>query len=176
MDDTQQQTHTRSAWIGVAIFLGAIGFLLCCSSSMYRFFDPRPQDLRGTVTCHVIAYDKGDPLFVRVVLDEAAQRQRSQVEIIREILSPSTSESETSRLWVDVGKANGGIDGCGTFADRAFQIDITDQMISYPAWIRIRSRPSNRVLLVIQDQEGRDLVMPQLLEPQEGRYMVQWIR
>lgn len=174
--DAIQQTHTRSTWIGVSIFLGAVGFLICCSIVVYRWFDPRPQDLRGTVTCHGISYNKGDPLFVKVVLDEAAQRQRSQVEIIRDILIPSTSESETARLGVDVGKPNGGIDGCGTFMDRAIQIDITDQMLSYPSWIRIRSRPENDVLLVIQDQNGQDLARQQLLEPRAMRYIVQWMR
>jgi hypothetical protein len=63
------------------------------------------------------------------------------------------------RLWARL------IDGCGTFQDTAFQITITEQMISYPSWIRIRSRAQDTVLLTIQDTAGRDVVVSRLLEP-----------
>jgi hypothetical protein len=154
----------------LCIVLSGTGLSAC------TLLDMRPQNLRGTVKCHPIPNEPSHPLLVKVILDEAAVRQHSRFEVIREVVPSSTPNLEESRLAVDVGSAMGAIDGCSTFQDAAFQIDITDQMISYPSWIRIRSRPEDSVLLIIEDTNGLPLTVPHLLAPQVNRFMIEWLR
>lgn len=140
------------------------------------FFDSRPHNLRGSVACFPIEHEAHQELFVKVTLDEAAIQSHSQLDIIREVVFTESSTTEIPRLVVDIGQATGNVSTCGTFTDQAYDVVITDQMISYPSWIRIRSRSHDSVHLVIQDMKGEDVVNPRLLEPKDFRYTVQWLR
>jgi hypothetical protein len=123
-----------------------------------------------------VPHDATTSLLVRVVLDEAAIRQHSRFEVIREVFPSATEEAGHARLMVDIGSAMGAINSCFTFEDTAFQVDITDQMISYPSWIRITSRPDSDVLLIIEDTNGQPVVTPSVLPPTPNRFTVAWLR
>lgn len=154
---------------------GLLVITTLCFGSGCTFLDIRPQNLRGSVSCQPSAGSPSQPLTVRVVLDEAAIRQHSRFEIIREV-SHTTPNATSALLAVDVGSAMGAIDGCGTFEERTIEIYITDQMLSYPSWIRIRSRSHDHVALLIVDQTHQPVVDPLLLSPTPARFDAQWTR
>lgn len=154
---------------------------MCCVCMLLLFIAPacgdlgfRPGNLPGQVHCQPVQAGTPQILLVQVVLNDEAVQHHSKLEVIREVAVPSTSSGGVSSLQVDVGDANGAVSGCSSFTGTAFRVTITDQMLSYPSWIRIRSR--NPVRLIIQDDYGQDLVAPLMLEPHPDEFTVQWLR